>query len=260
MSDVLVDSANSNNAGNLAQQYGPTYYNRPQRFIINYSWLIPTSQLKGVANAVLGGWTVSGVTTIQDGVPFTFLDTGAGSAYGTNGNQTTAGFARAQICPGMTYANIATPGGIEIAAGWVQWRPGLFQCQRFLSRSCDHAGRRDRNYAGRMPHLRYFVRKLRRRHSAWAGPVQLRCHVVQAVQFYGTLPSAVPRGVLQFAESPAVQRHLARIWNRWDHVFPSAAFGCRREYHHPNQREPSRDSVRLEVLVLSQPDFHRQGR
>ncbi|HEV3329664.1 MAG TPA: carboxypeptidase-like regulatory domain-containing protein [Bryobacteraceae bacterium] len=131
MSDVLVDSANSNNAGNLAQQYGPTYYNRPQRFIINYSWLIPTSQLKGVANAVLGGWTVSGVTTIQDGVPFTFLDTGAGSAYGTNGNQTTAGFARAQICPGMTYANIATPGGIESRLGGYSGGPGYFNASAF---------------------------------------------------------------------------------------------------------------------------------
>ena len=37
LTDLTVDSANSNNASNLAQQYGPSYFNRPQRFIINYS-------------------------------------------------------------------------------------------------------------------------------------------------------------------------------------------------------------------------------
>jgi len=131
LSDTLVDSANSNNAGDLAQQYGPTYYNRPQRFIINYSWLIPSGSLKGVAKAALGGWTLSGVTTIQDGVPFTFVDGGAGTAFGTNGTGTTSGFGRAQICPGMTYANIATPGGIESRLGGYSGGPGYFNASAF---------------------------------------------------------------------------------------------------------------------------------
>jgi len=131
LADVLVDSANSNNASNLAQQYGPTYYNRPQRVIINYSWLIPSGSLKGAAHAVLGGWTISGVTTIQDGVPFTFVDGGAGTAYGTNGTGTTSGFGRAQICPGMTYSGIATPGGIESRLGGYSGGPGYFNASAF---------------------------------------------------------------------------------------------------------------------------------
>jgi hypothetical protein len=131
MADTLVDSANSNNAGNLAQQYGPTYFNRPQRFIINYSWLIPSGQLKGAARAVLGGWTIAGVTTIQDGAPFTFVDGHAGTAYGTNGTGTTSGFGRAQLCPGMTYANIATPGGIESRLGGYSGGPGYFNSSAF---------------------------------------------------------------------------------------------------------------------------------
>ena len=131
LSDVLVDSSNSNNAGNLAQQYGATYYNRPQRFIINYSWQIPTGNLRGPAKAALGGWTLSGVTTIQDGVPFTFVDGNAGTAYGTNGTGTTSGFGRAQMCPGMTYANIATPGGIESRLGGYSGGPGYFNSSAF---------------------------------------------------------------------------------------------------------------------------------
>jgi len=131
LSDVLVDSSNSNNAGNLAQQYGPTYYNRPQRFIINYSWQIPTGQLKGPAKAVLGGWTISGVTTIQNGVPFTFVDGNAGTAYGTNGQGTTSGFGRAQLCPGMTYGNIPTSGGIKSRLGGYSGGPGYFNASAF---------------------------------------------------------------------------------------------------------------------------------
>ena len=131
MSDVLVDSANSNNAGNLAQQYGPTYFNRPNRFIINYSWSIPTGSLKGAAKTIVGGWNLSGVTTIQAGVPFTFVDGGSGTAYGTNGTGTTSGFGRAQMCPGMTYADIATPGGIESRLGGYSGGPGYFNRSAF---------------------------------------------------------------------------------------------------------------------------------
>jgi hypothetical protein len=131
LSDVLVDSSNSNNAGDLSQQYGPTFYNRPQRFIINYSWQIPSGHLRGPANTVLGGWNLSGVTTIQNGVPFTFVDGGAGTAYGTQGTGTTSGFGRAQMCPGKTYADIATPGGIESRLGGYSGGPGYFNASAF---------------------------------------------------------------------------------------------------------------------------------
>jgi hypothetical protein len=131
LSDVLVDSANSNNAGNLAQQYGPTYFNRPQRFILNYSWDLPFGQHSGVTGKLLEGWNISGVTTIQNGLPFTFVDGTAGTAYGTNGTGTTSGFGRAQLCPGMTYGSIATPGGIESRLGGNSGGPGYFNAGVF---------------------------------------------------------------------------------------------------------------------------------
>jgi hypothetical protein len=131
LTDVTVDSANSNNAGNLAQQYGPSYFNRPQRFIINYSWNIPFGQHNGFVGKVLEGWNISGVTTIQDGAPMTFVDGAAGSAYGTQGTGTTSGFGRAELCPGMTYANIATPGGIESRLGGYSGGPGYFNVNAF---------------------------------------------------------------------------------------------------------------------------------
>jgi hypothetical protein len=57
---------------------------------------------------VLNGWSLSGVTTIQDGQPITFVDSNAGTAYGTQGNGN-GNNGRAQLCGNGV--PIATPGG-----------------------------------------------------------------------------------------------------------------------------------------------------
>ncbi|HSR08600.1 MAG TPA: TonB-dependent receptor, partial [Bryobacteraceae bacterium] len=133
LTNVIVDSANSNNAGDLAQQYGPSYFNRPQRFILNYSWDIPSGKHTGVTGKLLSGWNLSGVTTLQDGTPMTFVDKSAGTAYGTNGTGTTSGFGRAQLCPGATAGTIATPGGIESRLGGYSGGPGFFNPSAFCA-------------------------------------------------------------------------------------------------------------------------------
>ncbi|MBV8903358.1 MAG: TonB-dependent receptor, partial [Acidobacteriia bacterium] len=131
LTDLFDDSANSNLSSSLGQQYGPSFFNRPQRFIFNYQWDLPTGSLRGVARTILGGWNLSGVFTWQDGVPWTFVDGSAGTAYGTNGTGPTSGFGRAQMCPGMTYGNIATPGGIESRLGGYSGGPGYFNANAF---------------------------------------------------------------------------------------------------------------------------------
>ncbi len=133
MTDLTVDSANSNNAGNLAQQYGPSYFNRPQRFIINYSWDIPSGKHNGAAGAILSGWNLSGVTTIQDGAPMTIIDTRGGAAFGLGtGGTVQSGFGRAQLCPGATAANVTTSGGIE-SRRRIQRRTGYFNTAAFCA-------------------------------------------------------------------------------------------------------------------------------
>jgi hypothetical protein len=131
LTDLTVDSANSNNASYLNQQYGPSYFNRPHRFIFNYSYDLPFGKHAGFVGKVLEGWQISGVTTIQDGQPMTFVDGNAGSAYGTNGTGTTSGFGRAELCPGMTYGNLGTPGGIESRLGGYSGGPGYFNASAF---------------------------------------------------------------------------------------------------------------------------------
>jgi hypothetical protein len=100
--------SNSNDPNDLRQQYGlnPSY--RPHRFVLNYSWDIPSGHLKGAGAQVLGGWNVSGLTTIQDGQPMSLYDSAGGGVYGLTG-----GVSRVQMAPGMTYASLVTPGGVE---------------------------------------------------------------------------------------------------------------------------------------------------
>jgi len=79
--NVLSGSASSNDPLNFRQQYGPAAFNRPNRFVLSYNYELPYKG-EGWKEKALGGWGVSGVTTIQDGLPFTVTD-------GANGNQAT---------------------------------------------------------------------------------------------------------------------------------------------------------------------------
>jgi hypothetical protein len=81
---------------------------------------------------VLGGWNVSGVTVIQGGTPMTIADPNAGTIYGTAGSGF-AGFGRAQMCPGMTYKDIATAGSIKQRLGGASGGPGFFNKAAFCA-------------------------------------------------------------------------------------------------------------------------------
>lgn len=122
LTNSLLNTANSGDPRNLAQQYGPAYFNRPQRFVFNYGWDLPFGKHQGVTAKLVNGWNLSGVTTIQGGAPLTIIDTRGGSGYGMGtGGTTQSGFSRAQLCPGMTYANILSAGSTEQRLGG----PGL---------------------------------------------------------------------------------------------------------------------------------------
>ena len=80
---VTNGASNSNNPLDLRQQYGPAAFNRSQRFVASYSYDLPWKSTEGLSGKLLGGWTVSGVTTVQNGEPFTITDSLAGTIYGT---------------------------------------------------------------------------------------------------------------------------------------------------------------------------------
>jgi hypothetical protein len=87
--------------------WGPSDYNIPQRFIVDYDWSLPNFQGgSGVVGRILSGWRTSGVITIQNGLPVTFVETRAGIVYGASDQL-------AELCPGETYASIETTGPTE---------------------------------------------------------------------------------------------------------------------------------------------------
>jgi hypothetical protein len=123
------NSANSNNPSSLSQQYGPVAFSRPQRFIVNYSYDLPSVGRSGALAKMANGWNVSGVTTLQSGNPMTITDQSTGTVYGL-GTFTTA---RAQMCANATYSSVATPGGIESRLGGVSGGPGYLNGSAFCA-------------------------------------------------------------------------------------------------------------------------------
>ncbi len=79
--NVLSGNAGSNDPLNLGQQYGLAAFNRPQRLVIAYTYNLPWKHTEGLSGKAFGGWSISGVTTIQDGNPFTVVDSRAGLIY-----------------------------------------------------------------------------------------------------------------------------------------------------------------------------------
>src|SRR5207245_8004252 len=88
---------------NLAAQYCPTPFSRPHRFSLSYQYAIPFPIKNGLANKILGGWSLNGLTTIQAGNPTTFFDNNGGGVYGLSGSSIEKGFVTAQMASGATY-------------------------------------------------------------------------------------------------------------------------------------------------------------
>jgi hypothetical protein len=121
--NVLSGGASSNSPLDFGQQYGLAAFNRPQRFVIAYSYDLPYKNRQGFSGHVLGGWTVSGVTTIQNGEPFTITDDLGGRIYyGSSGVPFGGGGVRAELaspknCNGFGVCDstipIAAPGTVQ---------------------------------------------------------------------------------------------------------------------------------------------------
>lgn len=116
---------NDGDQHNYADMYGLNPQYRPHRLTLNYSWNIPTGNLKGIAEKALGGWNLSGVTTIQDGTPLTITDKNGASIYGLQG------FSRAQMAPGKTYADISSSGDVKTRLGGASGGSGFFNTAAF---------------------------------------------------------------------------------------------------------------------------------
>ncbi|MGH9717252.1 MAG: TonB-dependent receptor [Candidatus Acidiferrales bacterium] len=117
--NIIYGTSNSGYPLNNAQQYGLAAFNRGQRLVLSYNYDIPFKG-EGWTKKALGGWSISGVTTLQSGEPFSITDPAGGSIYGYTSS---TGTSRAELahpvdCNAAT-ANcksavpFGTPGGVE---------------------------------------------------------------------------------------------------------------------------------------------------
>jgi Carboxypeptidase regulatory-like domain/TonB-dependent Receptor Plug Domain len=143
--NVLSGNAGANNPLDLGQQYGLAAFNRPQRLVVAYSYDFPYKRTDGFEGHLLSGWTLSGVTTIQDGAPFTVIDSAGGVIYyGTRGPGTAAtpfgsSGSRAELASAgactvkgcSSTVPYATPGGMVSRLGGVFGGPGYINPAAF---------------------------------------------------------------------------------------------------------------------------------
>jgi hypothetical protein len=91
-----------NNQDDPRAQRGLSDFDRRHRFVTSYIWSIPGPQ--DVSNSVLRklvkGWSISGVVTLQSGLPFSIFDSGGGALFGAPSL-----FFTGSLAPGETLAD-----------------------------------------------------------------------------------------------------------------------------------------------------------
>jgi hypothetical protein len=102
LTDTNYATYNSPGPGN----WGPATQYHPQRLTLNYSYQLPFGRHSGLMEKLANGWSLAGVTVIQDGTPLTPIDTRAGVIFGQPAANYTA-----QFSAGMGAANAASPAG-----------------------------------------------------------------------------------------------------------------------------------------------------
>ena len=123
---LSAGSSNSNDPLDFDQQYGPTSWNRPHRFILNYQYELPFGTYQGALGKLLNGWSISGITTIQNGLPLTFTDSQGGTIFGAGGS-------RAQMCEGATHSSILTSGDVRDRLGGLSGGSGYLNADAFCA-------------------------------------------------------------------------------------------------------------------------------
>ena len=102
-----IDSSSTDNLGatvanpfNLRDERGRSSWDRRHAVVASWLYTPPIRLANRLTNSLFGGWTLSGITTIQSGTPLTFVMGDDVALDGTGGSQ------HAQLVPGTTRAMI----------------------------------------------------------------------------------------------------------------------------------------------------------
>ncbi|MBO0857912.1 MAG: carboxypeptidase regulatory-like domain-containing protein [Chloracidobacterium sp.] len=91
--------------------YGLSDFNREHRLVLSYLYQLPgPAKFNSFLDGLLGGWAVSGVTTLQSGQPLTLTGNNTNNVFGITND-------RAQLAPGCTYGDLTTSGPVGSKVG-----------------------------------------------------------------------------------------------------------------------------------------------
>ncbi|MCU1336082.1 MAG: TonB-dependent receptor plug [Bryobacterales bacterium] len=99
-----------NDQNNVAAQRGVSDFDRTHRLVLSYTWNLPNlvSERNKPIGKLANGWALSGIMTLQSGLPFSILDTAAGTLFGPATLYTTGDFA-----PGATLKDVSRSGSVS---------------------------------------------------------------------------------------------------------------------------------------------------
>jgi hypothetical protein len=72
-----------NDQNNPAKNKARGDFDRPFRLVVSYAYDIPVKKDSFMDNPIFRGWTISGITTYQKGLPFSVTDSTSGGLFGT---------------------------------------------------------------------------------------------------------------------------------------------------------------------------------
>jgi len=98
-----------NDQNNAEAQRGPSDFDRRHRFVLSGTWQMPQPTTRyGLLNTLAEGWAISGVATLQSGLPFSILDSAAGTLFGPPTYFTTG-----SLASGATLDDAVRHGGVS---------------------------------------------------------------------------------------------------------------------------------------------------
>jgi hypothetical protein len=108
--DPLFGEQVFNDQNDVAAQRGLSDFDRRHRFVVSYTWDLPqpASHSRLAFRKMAEGWEISGVVTLQSGLPFSILDSAAGTLFGPSTSFTTG-----SVVAGATLHNAVRGGSVS---------------------------------------------------------------------------------------------------------------------------------------------------
>ena len=122
-----------NDESDLKNSRGLSDFDRTHRLSVSYRYDLPFfASSSGLVHSVLGGWSISGITLVQSGTPFSVFDAAAGTAFVSPGDTPPV---TASLATGATVSSAYTHGDIHqrlngyISLANFQHAPQLYPAQ-----------------------------------------------------------------------------------------------------------------------------------